>query len=104
SWSRVLGLGLDASSSNARQPLPLAEVERRRRQSPLSLVVAELRRVLFSVADASSFLMVVTDADGIILWREGSARVRLRADSLGFLEGARWTHAQGGAHTARTAA
>ena len=31
--------------------------------------------------------MVVTDADGIILWREGAARVRSRADALGFDRG-----------------
>ena len=103
SWSRVLDLGLDASRTNAREPLPFAEVERRRRQSPLSLVVDELRQVLVSVADASSFLMVVTDADGIILWREGSARVRLRADSLGFMEGARWTEATVGTNAIGTA-
>jgi hypothetical protein len=103
SWSRVLGFGLDASRTNAREPLPLADVERRRRQSPLSLVVDELRQVLGSVADASSFLMVVTDADGIILWREGSARVRLRADSLGFTEGARWTEATVGTNAIGTA-
>ncbi len=103
SWSRVLGLGLDASRTNAREPLDFAEVERRRRQSPLSLVVDELRQVLVSVADASSFLMVVTDADGIILWREGSPRVRLRADSLGFMEGARWTEATVGTNAIGTA-
>ena len=103
SWSRVLDLGLDASRTNAREPLPFAEVARRRRQSPLSLVVDELRQVLVSVADASSFLVVVTDADGIILWREGSARVRLRADSLGFMEGARWTEATVGTNAIGTA-
>jgi hypothetical protein len=103
SWSRVLGLGLDASRTNAREPLAFAEVERRRRQSPLSLVVDELRQVLVAVADASSFLMVVTDADGIILWREGSPRVRLRADSLGFLEGARWTEGTVGTNAIGTA-
>jgi GAF domain len=103
SWSRVLGLGLDASRTNAREPLAFAEVERRRRQSPLSLVVDELRQVLVTVADASSFLMVVTDADGIILWREGSARVRLRADSLGFMEGARWTEGTVGTNAIGTA-
>ncbi|MBW3629601.1 MAG: hypothetical protein KY464_09905, partial [Gemmatimonadetes bacterium] len=48
SWSRVLGLGLDASRTNAREPLTFAEVERRRRQSPLSLVIDELRQVLVS--------------------------------------------------------
>ena len=103
SWSRVLGLGLDASSTNAREPLPFDEVERRRRQSPLSAVVDELRQVLVSVADASSFLVVVTDAEGVILWREGSARVRLRADALGFTEGARWTEATVGTNAIGTA-
>jgi hypothetical protein len=103
SWSRVLELGLDASRTNAREPLPFAAVERRRRQSALSVVVDELREVLVSVADASSFLVVVTDADGIILWREGSPRVRLRADSLGFVEGARWTEATVGTNAIGTA-
>ena len=53
SWSRVLNLGLDASRTNAREPLPFAEVERRRRQSPLSLVV-----------DAPQHLPDLVDADG----------------------------------------
>jgi len=103
SWSRVLDLGLDASRTNAREPLPYAEVLRRRLRSPLALVVDELRQVLVSVADASAFLVVVTDADGIILWREGSPRVRLRADSLGFVEGARWTEATVGTNAIGTA-
>ena len=103
SWSRALGLGLDASRANAREPLPFAEVEGRRRRSPLLPVIGELRQVLGSVADASSFLMVVTDADGIILWREGSARVRLRADGLGFTEGARWTEGTVGTNAIGTA-
>ena len=47
--------------------------------------------------------VVVTDADGVILWREGSARVRLRADSLGFMEGARWTEATVGTNAIGTA-
>jgi hypothetical protein len=103
SWRRVLDLGLDPSRANARPPLPLAEVEGRRRRSPLSLVIDELRQVLVSVADASSFLMVVTDADGVILWREGSASVRLRADALGFSEGARWTEQVVGTNAIGTA-
>ncbi len=103
SWSRVLDYGLDASRTNAREPLPFAEVEHRRRTSPLSLVVDELRQVLGSVAEASTFLMVVTDADGVILWREGSARVRSGADALGFTEGARWTEAVVGTNAIGTA-
>ena len=91
SWSRVLRAGLDPDGGNPRDPLPTEQVLARRRASPISLVVDELRQIITSVADASQFLMVVTDADGIILWREGAARVRNRADGLGFAEGAEWT-------------
>jgi hypothetical protein len=103
SWSRVLGLGLDASHTNVRQVLQPDDVERRRRESALSLVVDELRAMLGSVADASHFLVVVTDADGVLLWREGSASVRLRADRLGFAEGARWTEQVVGTNAIGTA-
>ncbi len=103
SWQRVLGIGLDPSAANVRDPLPAAELERRRRESPLEAVIGELRQVLGSVADASRFLLVVTDADGVVLWREGAARVRLRADHLGFSEGARWTEAAVGTNAIGTA-
>jgi hypothetical protein len=103
SWNRVLALGLDPDGDNARDPLSVAELARRRRTSPLSLVIDELRAVLTSVADASQFLMVVCDADGIILWREGSARVCLRADRLGFSEGALWTEGAVGTNAIGTA-
>ncbi|MGY1712703.1 transcriptional regulator [Geodermatophilus sp. SYSU D00758] len=103
SWSRVLGLGLDPSRPNTRRPLPLAELEARRARSALSLVVDELRQVLVSAAEASSFLVVVTDADGVILWREGSAAVQLRADTLGFTPGAVWTEGVVGTNAIGTA-
>jgi hypothetical protein len=103
SWARVMGLGLVADRVNQRRPLPPAELERRRRTSRLSLVVDEVRRVLTSVADASLFLVVVTDADGVVLWREGSARVQLTADRLGFLEGMDWTEQVVGTNAIGTA-
>ncbi|WP_148613689.1 GAF domain-containing protein [Nocardioides rubriscoriae] len=103
SWRRVLALGVHPEGGNARDPFDLEELERRRRESPLRLVADELRRVLTSVADASLFLMVVCDADGVILWREGAARVRLEADRLGFTEGATWTEERVGTNAIGTA-
>ncbi len=103
SWSRVMEIGLDPDAANARDPLPREEVERRRRESPLALIIEELRQVLSGVADASRFLMVVTDADGVILWREGAASVRVRADRLGFSEGAVWTESTVGTNAIGTA-
>ncbi len=103
SWRRVIGFGLDPTHSNAREPLPLPEVERRRRESPLRLVVDEVRGALTSVADASHFIVVVTDADAVILWREGSAAVLRHADALGFTEGATWTEDRVGTNAIGTA-
>lgn len=103
SWSRVLELGLDPDNENRRDPTDFAEVERRRRASPLSLIIGDLLRVIESVADASCFLMVVTDADGMILWRQGAAAVRRRADNLGFSEGVLWTEETVGTNAIGTA-
>ncbi|HJQ06342.1 MAG TPA: GAF domain-containing protein [Nocardioides sp.] len=103
SWSRVMGMGLAADRVNARRPMPAEELVRRRRTSRLSLVIDDLRSVLTSVADASLFLMVVCDADGFLLWREGSARVRATADRLGFLEGMLWTEQVVGTNAIGTA-
>jgi hypothetical protein len=103
SWRRVLSQGLDPDRANLRDPLPAEEVERRRRASPLSLVIGDLSQGLTAVADASLFLMVVTDADGVILWREGATSVRMRADRLGFAEGAEWTEARVGTNAIGTA-
>lgn len=103
SWSRVLEGGLDPEHRPLRDPLPIDQVLRRRNESPLSLVIDDLRQIVCSIADASQFLMVVTDADGTILWREGSARVRAKADGLGFVEGVEWTEQRVGTNAIGTA-
>jgi hypothetical protein len=103
SWSRVMRLGLDPDGANVRDSLTADEVARRRRDSPLSSVIEELQQVIGSVADASHVLLVVTNADGIILWREGTSSVRRRADDLGFAEGATWTEAKVGTNAIGTA-
>ncbi|XVU28502.1 hypothetical protein ACQPZJ_16080 [Actinoplanes sp. CA-054009] len=99
SWSRVLGLGLDPSRANARDPLPAGEVERRRRDSGLVPVIGDLLRM----AEDAAFLLVVTGADGTILWRAGPTALRRRADRLGFGEGALWTEAAVGTNAIGTA-
>lgn len=103
SWSRVLALGLDPDGRNTRDPLPVDRVEGLRRESPLSSVIGELRGLISSVADASQFLLVVTNGDGVILWREGAASTRLRADDLGFVDGAPWTESAVGTNAIGTA-
>ncbi|GGO90710.1 transcriptional regulator [Nocardioides phosphati] len=103
SWNRVLSAGLDPAHLNQRDPLPRQEVLRRRSESPLRLVIDDLFQVVAGIADSSHCLMVVTDADGVVLWRSGSAGVQLQADTLGFAEGAEWTEGHVGTNAIGTA-
>ncbi|MFF3904667.1 GAF domain-containing protein [Streptomyces sp. NPDC001848] len=90
SWERMLRRGVDPDHDVRADPLGRDEIERRRRDSPLRHVLPVLREGLLSVADVARHIMVVADADGRILWREGSAPVLRKADGLGFELGADW--------------
>lgn len=103
SWRRTLGFGVDPEGRGRRDPLTADEVEARRRRSRLALVVDDLRGPLLAAAEASSYLVVVTDADGIVLWRSGAPRVKRQADALGFVEGALWTEKAVGTNAIGTA-
>ncbi|MFD9632361.1 helix-turn-helix domain-containing protein [Streptomyces violascens] len=93
SWRRVLDSGLSPDGENHAGLLSLAEVERRRQHSPLTEVLPVLRDALVSVADAAQHIMVVSDAEGRLLWREGHPSVLKLADTLGFEVGADWSEA-----------
>ena len=87
SGAQVAPVVIDADEASARWEIhPLADM------APL------IRACLAATADESRHLIVVSDANGVLLWVEGNARVRLRAaDSMNFAEGALWS--EGGAGT-----
>ncbi|SEE23044.1 GAF domain-containing protein [Streptomyces sp. 2224.1] len=91
SWRRMQVSGVDPDRDRPQIPLPVAELEQRRQLSPLAGVLPMLSEQLLPAADAAQQIMVVTDAEGRVLWREGSAPVRRMADRLGFDKGADWT-------------
>ena len=103
SWQRVQAQGVDPDRREPPGPLDATQVELRRTTSLLQGVLPELRAALTAVAEDARHVMVVTDADGVLLWREGSTRVRHRADALGFTEGARWTEGAVGTNAIGTA-
>jgi hypothetical protein len=90
SWGRTLRSGVDPDHDFGAGLLSSDEVRRRRERSPLRDVLPVLREGLLSVADAAQHIMVVADADGRVLWREGSSPVLRKADGLGFAPGADW--------------
>ncbi|WP_026197661.1 GAF domain-containing protein [Sciscionella marina] len=103
SWSRMLRLGLTADRINARDSVAEQELAQRRQGSPLHEVVDGLGQSIGATSDAAHMLLVVTDAEGIILWRAGTTAVRRRADALGFIEGTDWTEAKVGTNAIGTA-
>ena len=90
SWQRMRRLGIDPDHGAGRPPLTFEQLVSRRRESGLAEALPILRSGLMSVAEEAAHIMVVVDADGRVLWRDGSAAVRLRADGLGFTEGVNW--------------
>ncbi|GGT50026.1 hypothetical protein GCM10010271_62880 [Streptomyces kurssanovii] len=90
SWQRMLRRGLDPERDRRAGLLPLEELERRRLASPLLEVLPVLREGLVALAEGAQHIMVVADAEGRLLWREGSAAVLRKGDSHGFVVGADW--------------
>lgn len=103
SWHRALRYGVDPDSGRHNVPLSTDEIEHRRMSSPLGAVLPVLRDGLVSVADAAWHIMVVTDTEGRVLWRDGSTAVRRSADRLGFAEGACWSEEVVGTNAIGTA-
>jgi hypothetical protein len=103
SWRRVRAQGVNPDLGDPPDLMGAEQVEARRAASPLQRVLPELRAALTSVAEDARHIMVITDADGVLLWREGSTAVRHRADRLGFTEGANWSEGVVGSNGIGTA-
>jgi hypothetical protein len=83
--------------------LQTEELEHRRTSTALADVMPTLSGGLGSVADASLQIMVVTDPEGRVLWREGNAGVLRRADTICLEEGAAWSEDTTGTNAIGTA-
>ncbi|MFD6066445.1 MULTISPECIES: GAF domain-containing protein [Amycolatopsis] len=103
SWQRMRHLGLDPDRGSPSSALTPDRLEARRRQSGLAAVLPVLRGGLISLAEQAAHIMAVVDADGRVLWRDGSTAVRRRADGLGFVEGVDWHERAAGTNAIGTA-
>ncbi|MFJ9737764.1 GAF domain-containing protein [Streptomyces sp. NPDC101166] len=90
SWQRVLRSGVDPEVGSGAGLLSVEEVRRRRETSPLREVLPVLREGLLSAADIAHHIMVVSDGEGRVLWREGCSPVLRKADRVGLEVGADW--------------
>src|SRR3954454_18759395 len=105
SWHRSQVAGIDPSRSRA--PTLLADprdVRERWRAHPLEAAAPLIRRWLGPVTGDNQQLIVVSGADGLLLWLDGDVKVRsAAADAMNFVEGARWDEAGAGTNAIGTA-
>ncbi|WP_031469517.1 GAF domain-containing protein [Sciscionella sediminilitoris] len=103
SWERSLAAHVDPEDFRPPIVYGSGEVDEVRTVHPLHAVVPVLREMLVSIADEAHHVMIVTDADGTILWREGAVELCRRADPVGLCEGTRWAEEAIGTNAMGTA-
>ncbi|MBW4720764.1 helix-turn-helix domain-containing protein [Saccharothrix obliqua] len=91
SWRRSLAARVDPD--HHQPPLVLApdEVAEVRGAHPLAAMLPVLRETLVAIARDADQIMIVTDAEGHVLWCEGASAVRGRAERVHLTEGSRWS-------------
>lgn len=103
SWRRSLAAHIDPDHDEPPVVYDHDTIEAVRSAHPLGEVMPLLRATLVSIADEAEHIMIVTDADGHILWREGKADVCLRADRVLLTEGTKWSESAIGTNAMGTA-
>jgi signal transduction histidine kinase len=105
SWRRSRAAGVDPSPAY-RVPVAADEEDTAARWAdhPLAGAAGLISDCLGAIAEDSGHLVVVSDADGLLLWIDGPSRVRLdAADSMNFIAGAMWSEAGAGTNAIGTA-
>ncbi|HWD02012.1 MAG TPA: GAF domain-containing protein [Amycolatopsis sp.] len=103
SWQRSLAAQVDPEDYRPPVVYPTDEVADVRESHPLRAVLPPLRELLVGIADESQHIMIVTDAEGTILWREGPPTLCRQADPVGLHEGIGWSEAAIGTNAMGTA-
>ena len=105
SWRRSVEAGIDPTG-NQFAPVVAGEEETQQRweEHPLARAAPLIHECLAAIADDTEHLVVVTDAGGVLLSVEGSARLRRRAaDHMNFTEGTLWSEPGAGTNAIGTA-
>ncbi|KUJ70951.1 diguanylate cyclase [Streptomyces albus subsp. albus] len=90
SWLRSRELGIAPDAARTARWLSAEQLAHRRHHSRLAELLPRLREGLRSVTDDERHVLVVSDAEGWVLWQEGSRAVRRQAERLDLFEGAYW--------------
>src|SRR3954451_3778959 len=105
SWRRSYAAGVDPTGARL-APVVADEDETHDRWEghPLGTAAPLIHECLSAIADEAGYLIVVSDATGLLMSIEGGARVRLRAASdMNFAEGTLWSEPGAGTNAIGTA-
>lgn len=104
SWQRSAARGARPDGAGAPAVLSEAELEDRRAHHPLGATLPALRDLLRAGGDGLDHIVVISDADGVLLWVEGPPRQLSRAaDEMNFVPGSDWSEAGVGTNSIGTA-
>lgn len=103
SWQRSLAAHVDPEHGRPWHAYERREIDDLREGHPLCPVLPLLRDTLVAIADQAHHMMIVTDAQGHILWREGERAVLRRAERVELVEGTRWSEESIGTNAMGTA-
>jgi len=102
SWRRSLAAHVDPDRIRPPirvRPEDLPDV---RAAHPLNEVLPLLRSTLVSIADEAMHIMIVTDAEGVVLWREGASALLGPTEEVGLVAGASWAEDAAGTNAMGT--
>jgi len=105
SWRRSFAAGVDpVGGSLAPVIADVEDTHARLAEHPLGRAVPLIRHCCAATAEEAGYLVVVSDADGVLLCIEGSPAMRRRAaDSMNFAEGTLWSERGAGTNAIGTA-
>lgn len=103
SWQRSLAAHVDPEHRTPPVVYAAGELADLRAAHPLGACLPLLRSNLASIADEAMHVMLVTDAEGHILWRDGAATVLSHADGVGLIPGTQWSESAIGTNAMGTA-
>ncbi|MRK00704.1 GAF domain-containing protein [Aeromicrobium sp. S22] len=103
SWRRSVRNGLDPEQVLAAIRLDDAALASIRDSHPLAAGMPVIRELLVESAADAGLLVAVSDAAGQLLWVEGDAALRGRAEAMHFLPGADWSESSVGTNAPGTA-
>ncbi|SES06149.1 GAF domain-containing protein [Lentzea albida] len=103
SWQRSLAANVDPDLHTAPTVFAADELSDLRERHPLHPMLPLLRETLLGFAEEAGHIMVVADAQGHILWCEGSKGTRSYAENVGLAEGTLWSEGAAGTNGMGTA-